>query len=250
MVKVGDIMKDSNDLGIASRNADDQPELQPSGQAKLLQEGQRVNFVGYRSEKQNSNPSVFVQKFASLGTGSETINWACVSNAVLSTVHACCCDKPCHLSPFEGPGQTVCKAYCSLLAEPAGVSVSVCAVLRRAAVPSPPVTPGLAPPSRQYPFQSTVGRICGCASARWLRRARTRLRSGGCRWGICWTLLYPALAASVWFACIKTGSPQSDFGDKAVWLFLVNPITAAYLSFLTLQLFFTALSKVRALVQC
>jgi hypothetical protein len=64
-----------------------------------------------------------------------------------------------------------------------------------------------------------------------------------CRWGITVTLLYPALAASIWFACIKTGNPQDDFGDKAVWLFLVNPVTGAFLSFLTLMLFFTALSK-------
>jgi hypothetical protein len=65
-----------------------------------------------------------------------------------------------------------------------------------------------------------------------------------CRWGFAVTLLYPALAASVWFACIKTGNPYLDkFGEKALWLFLVNPTTGTYLSFLTLMLFFTSLDE-------
>lgn len=41
-----------------------------------LTDGEHVHFLGHRHDKQNSAPAVFIQKFASLGSPSTSLNWA------------------------------------------------------------------------------------------------------------------------------------------------------------------------------
>lgn len=63
-----------------------------------------------------------------------------------------------------------------------------------------------------------------------------------CRWGIVVTILFPSILAILWFGIIPLGNPLGSRRDRVVFVFLVNPVTQALLSYLLLTLFFSALN--------
>lgn len=64
-----------------------------------------------------------------------------------------------------------------------------------------------------------------------------------CRWGITFTALVPAIGSIVWYGVIPVNAPDGDIRDKALWVFLINPVSFSFLSYLLLSLFFTSLDE-------
>ena len=57
------------------------------------------------------------------------------------------------------------------------------------------------------------------------------------------TALVPAIGSIIWYGVIPLDSPREGIKDKALWVFCINPVSMAFLSFLFLSLFFTALDE-------
>lgn len=65
------------------------------------------------------------------------------------------------------------------------------------------------------------------------------------RWGIVFTALVPAIGSIIWYGVIPVDDPTQGIRDKALWVFCINPVSMAFLSFLFLSLFFTALDEAK-----
>ena len=65
------------------------------------------------------------------------------------------------------------------------------------------------------------------------------------RWGIVFTMLLPVAGTILWWGLIPVGSPTGGFSDKWVWVFILNPISCAFASYLLISLFLTALDEKR-----
>lgn len=65
-------------------------------------------------------------------------------------------------------------------------------------------------------------------------------------WLVIFTFLLPAAFGVVWFGVIPIGrSTQSNFKDKAVWAFVVNPGTYVFFSFMLTNVYLACLDAAR-----
>jgi hypothetical protein len=58
-------------------------------------------------------------------------------------------------------------------------------------------------------------------------------------------MMLPAIGSIAWYGLVPVGSPVGSISDKALWVFLINPVSMVFLAFLLMSLFFSAIDERR-----